>query len=383
MAYKELEIQISDSTITSLVNKLLDEAARPTKELVNLSMKDIKQAAKDYLLILQREENNITNLQAALDIQKKYVKEQIKNFNSKAELKSSKAYIEQRERIKQEQKKQSTRESILNIYKASLAFQDLVNGYIGQEMVITYVATTKSKVGVFNIPLKEAFAQGLLNIDITSKTYDISIRFKGSFSKLEKLANDVNNAIERMEAGIPQEQVNILDNTYKEVVRRFKTYKGENKNGKQVGIILWKPTSKWYKMTPSSLGDINEAYTAYYLQAKNYPVLNGSLEQTIDTFMQLVADVDSAAGLMLGDISNEALGLEYAVKSAGASTLSIKQIKDLANEILNSRITKTDLKNLKSTDAQKGVLRNFIEELTKEEVDKNLKSIIESINKTS
>ena len=100
-------------------------------------------------------------------------------------------------------------------------------------MVITYVATTKSKVGVFNIPLKEAFAQGLLNIDITSKTYDISMRFKGSFSKLEKLANDVNNAIERMEAGIPQEQVNILDNTYKEVVRRFKTYKGENKNGKQ------------------------------------------------------------------------------------------------------------------------------------------------------
>ena len=383
MAYKELEVQISDSTITSLVDKLLDEAARPTKELVNLSMKDIKQAAKDYLAVLQREEKNIENLQTALDIQKKYVKEQIKNFNSKAELKSSKTYIEQRERIKQEQKNQSTRESILNIYKASLAFQDLVNGYIGQEMVITYVATTKSKVGVFNIPLREAFAQGLLNIDITSKTYDISMRFKGSFSKLEKLANDVSNAIEKMEAGIPQDQVNVLDNTYKEIVRRFKAYKGENKNGKQVGIILWKPTSKWYKMTPSSLGDINEAYTAYYLQAKDYPPLTGSLEQTIDTFMQLVADVDSAAGMLLGDISNEVMGLEYAVKSAGASTLSIKQIKDLANEIVNSRITKSDLKNLKSADAQKGTLRNFIEELTKEEVSKNLKSVIDSINKST
>ena len=268
MIYDELDIQIDSNVINSLVNELLDEASKPTKELVQLSMDKIKQAAKNYLLILETEKEKIKNLENALEVQKKYLREQMSNFNSKAELKSSQTYIEQREKIKQEQKNQSTRESIMNIYKASLAFQDLLNGFIGQEMIITYLASNKSKVEVFNIPLKEAFKQGILNIDITSKTYEISMRFRGSVSKMEKLAADVENTIAKMEAGITQEQVGLLDSTYKEVVRRYKTHKGINKKGKEVGIILWNPNGKWYKMTPSSLGDINEAYVAYYLQAK-------------------------------------------------------------------------------------------------------------------
>lgn len=383
MIYEELNVQIDNNTINALVDELLDEASRPTQELVQLSMKEIQQAAKNYLLILEQEKNNIKNLELALETQKKFVREQIKNFNSKAELKSSQAYIEQREQIKQEQKRQSTRNSIVNIYKASLAFQDLLNGFIGQEMIITYLASNKSKVGVYNIPLKEAFKQGLLNIDITSKTYDISMRFKGSVSKLEKLANDVDNVITKMEAGISQEEVGQLNSTYQEVVRRFKTYKGENKNGKQVGIILWHPNNHWYKMTPSSLGDINEAYVAYYLQAKQYPKMSSFLEQNIDTFMQLVSEVDSAAGLMLGDISNEEANIEYAVKSAGASTLSLTQVENLAKDIIKGKVNRQSLKNLKISDAQKGSLRNFIEELTKEEVTKAFKETIEDINKKS
>ena len=383
MIYEELNVQIDNNTVNALVDELLDEASRPTQELVQLSMKEIQQAAKNYLLILEQEKNNIKNLELALETQKKFVREQIKNFNSKAELKSSQAYIEQREQIKQEQKRQSTRDSIINIYKASLAFQDLLNGFIGQEMIITYLASNKSKVGVYNIPLKEAFKQGLLNIDITSKTYDISMRFKGSISKLEKLANDVDNVITKMEAGISQEEVGQLNSTYQEVVRRFKTYKGENKNGKQVGIILWHPNNHWYKMTPSSLGDINEAYVAYYLQAKQYPKMSSLLEQNIDTFMQLVSEVDSAAGLMLGDISNEEAGIEYAVKSAGASTLSLTQVENLAKDIIKGNVNRQSLKNLKISDAQKGSLRNFIEELTKEEVTKAFKETIEDINKKS
>lgn len=382
MIYEELNVQIDSNTINALVDELLDEASRPTQELMQLSMKEIKQAAKNYLLILEQEKNNIRNLELALETQKKFVREQAKNFSSKAELKSSQMYIEQRERIKQEQKQQSTRESIVNIYKASLAFQDLLNGIIGQEMIITYLASNKSKVGVYNIPLKEAFKQGLLNIDITSKTYEVSMRFRGSVSKLEKLANDVENVISKMEAGISQSEVGQLDKTYQEVVRRFKTYKGQNKNGKEVSIILWHPDNHWYKMTPSSLGDINEAYVAYYLQAKQYPRMSGVIEKDIDTFMQLVTEVDSAAGLMLGDISNEEAGIEYAVKSAGASTLSLTQIENLAKEIVNGKVTRQSLKNLKIKDAQKGNLRNFIEELTKEEVTGALKNTINEINKS-
>lgn len=380
MIYDTLNVQIDKNTINALVEELLDEAARPTKELIELSMKEIKQAAKNYLLILETEKKNIENLKNALEIQKKYVREQAKNFSSKAELKSSKTYIQQREKIKQEQKVQSTRESIINIYKASLAFQDLLNGIIGQEMIITYLASNKSKVGVFNIPLKEAFKQGLLKIDITSKTYEVSMRFNGSISKLEKLANDVDSIISKMEAGISEQEIGTLDSVYKEVVRRFKTYKGENKNGKQVSIVLWNPNGKWYKMTPSSLGDINEAYVAYYLQAKQYPRMSGALEQDIDIFMKLVSEVDSAAGLMLGDISNEEKGIEYAVKSAGASTLSLTQIENLAKEIIQSNVTKADLKHLKEIDAQKGSLRNSVEELLGNEISNTLKPIIDSLN---
>ena len=136
-------------------------------------------------------------------------------------------------------------------------------------------------------------------------------------------------------------------------------------------------------MTPSSLGDINEAYVAYYLQAKQYPKMSNLLEQNIDTFMQLVSEVDSAAGLMLGDISNEEAGIEYAVKSAGASTLSLTQVENLAKDIIKGNVNRQSLKNLKISDAQKGSLRNFIEELTNEEVTKVFKETIGDINKKS
>ena len=59
MIYEELNVQIDNNTINALVDELLDEASRPTQELVQLSMKEIQQAAKNYLLILEQEKNNI------------------------------------------------------------------------------------------------------------------------------------------------------------------------------------------------------------------------------------------------------------------------------------------------------------------------------------
>lgn len=384
MLYNNIDIDIDTNTINQLVDELLDEASRSVDELTKLSVKDIKQAAKNYLLIIENEKVRIKQLEDALNIQKKYVAEQKKNFSSKSELKSSQAYIEQRENIKRQQKDQTVREAIINIYKASLAFQDLLNGVIGQEMVITYLASTSKKVGVYNIPLKEAFKQGILNIDITSKTYEISMRFRGGYNKLERLANDVDSVVSKMEAGIPAESVDALNTTYHEVARRFKSYKGQNKNGKEVGIVLWHPNSgKWFKMFPSSLGDINEAYAAYYLRGVNYPSMTGMLENDIDTFMHLVAEVDSAAGLMLGDISAEEKDIEYAVKSAGASTLSLTQIENLAREIVsNTKWKPSDLKNMKKDDAQKGVLRNFIEELTLDAASKPIADAIEKVGQS-
>jgi O-succinylbenzoate synthase len=48
--------------------------------------------------------------------------------------------------------------------------------------------------------------------------------------------------------------------------------------------------------------------------------------------MGFVSQVDNISGLLQGDVSKD--GIEYGIKSAGASTLGLAQMKKLAQEIL-------------------------------------------------
>ena len=240
-------------------------------------------------------------------------------------------------------------------------FQEIVNGVLGQQVQMIYVYVGRDgspeiyKISNTGDHLKQSLA---------SKGGGMTARY-GSLSKDfldrhgEKIKNSLNN----------NGQEN-LDTAYKETVKRGK-YSRKKLN---IGflLVLWKPAQVWLKMKISSLGDVNEAYAAFYLNMifNNFIFKDsGGLEWLLNTFLLHdeygVAAVDNISGFLEGDVT---IGnIEYAIKSKGATTLSPNQVIDLAKAIsaLSSpeELTMQYLLDLKQEKHDKGVRRNVVEAL--------------------
>jgi hypothetical protein len=95
-------------------------------------------------------------------------------------------------------------------------------------------------------------------------------------------------------------------------------------------------------------GDINEAYVSFAMLNNEIPTFQEEMEENVEDYMtdttSGVGVVDNVSGLLQGDVSVN--GIEYAVKSAGASTLGLKQVIELATTIKNKsgRYTEEELR---------------------------------------
>lgn len=106
--------------------------------------------------------------------------------------------------------------------------------------------------------------------------------------------------------------------------------------------VLWLNPNKhpaWHGAFVSSFGSVNEAYAAAFLRRQFNPV--DTPEDDIEILMNGVLSVTNLAGALEGDISLN--GVEYAVKSKGASTLSLNQLLVLADEIINKDFSQSGL----------------------------------------
>ena len=233
------------------------------------------------------------------------------------------------------------------------------------------------------------------NIDISSDGA-VTMRFSGAYSTLEKYANSIDSEIKRLDTDRGIQDKPILDRTYQEVMRRFNKYKLVVPKNKVVSVVLWKHAGDWMKMLPSAKGDINEAYANYYLQglvesqdntAKD--LSEGSMEENIHAFMSLVAEVDNARGRLLGDISIRQKNggtLDYAVKSAGASVLSLNSLIEMAMAVIDATDghVRETMREMRENDQAIAVRRNVANKLTKDdlvnEVYKGVKTQVDIIN---
>lgn len=223
-------------------------------------------------------------------------------------------------------------------------------------MKITLVADTSTDVGVFEVSVKKAIELGILKGGISS---DYSIIGRFDFS-LKKLRDNINNGIQELEYKRDQVPLKLLKQAYLEIKKRYDKYKYHSKTGTRgyIRFILWKRVNRQKGMKVSAQwGDIAEAYATYYINYHLGEPMTGNLENDIDTFMKIVERVDNASGLFLGDISMEN-GLEYAVKTAGASTLSFTQVENLAKTLSSGSVSKKILLNMKQQAIEEGKKMN-------------------------
>lgn len=191
------------------------------------------------------------------------------------------------------------------------------------QTIIT-VEDSEGKPILFRVTDMDQLIEDRMNFDYSSKRIArLSVRFNiSSLNIAEKLSY-----LEKIEMNENDSDLQRLQSTYQDVIARYKLAKGN--------YVLWHKTRKWYKAKVSAQGDIIETYNYLYFTQKYKNLFNEDREKNVEKYMLIQqATVDAISGLYQGDISEEELIYDYAIKQGNASFLSMVQMAHLAEDIL-------------------------------------------------
>lgn len=289
----------------------VDEALRPTAQRV----RDAAQELINYASFLQARYGltvadqlttlNTSNEAAVLNFSKKYIKE-------KAEYQQLMTHV--------------------------FNFQNLANEFLGQKIVMTFVAISPSsgKVTLYNI-----------NNSIEDLTLDKAAQSRGghitgrinSLSKIKNASKDIINT------GHNESDKNRLDQTFQEVWQRYRISKNKLKLG-GAAYILWY-LGTWDGVWISGAGPLGEAYVAFFVN--NY-LFSNKIEPNVRDFMLNPQygsiKADNASGFLKGDIVKDAA--QFGVKIKGAQPMSYMEVIKYAQELLEASDVETYLRGLQT-----------------------------------
>lgn len=238
------------------------------------------------------------------------------------------------------------------IYSSFFKIQNLINAFIGQRIVMTYVHIAED--GTREIRISDNNIEHIQAIEAE--------RWPGG-RKFTKLSYVVEDDYKLLSRNIPEGETNNelkLQETAKEVERRYRTYKKR---------VLWYYPAEWKGYTMNSMGPINEAYVNFYVH--NTQLLN-SLEGNIDAFMLNsgygAINADATRGFMIGDVSNN--NIQYAVKGIGGSPQGYKEMLK-------------EFRLLKDNGFSKAGFEALIKKYTEEELQRDYKPQIKQLNTAS
>lgn len=262
-----------------------------------------------------------------------------------------------------------------------LKFQHKLNLFLGQQIKTIYVYRGKKGEVV------------LAEIDSNQVVQEDAVRHTMRYTNKSAIMQAVDTSRKKTTTAEINESHN-LKLTYRETIYRANQFKKKislaNRNhdkGEQLKrqiIVMWKSGGDWQRMTVSSMGDINEAYAAFYLN-KAFQLFQQDIESNVGTFMTHpnygVGAVDNISGLLQGDVN---IGqTAYAIKSAGATVLGDVDLLNVAAALASTspdNITQEMVKTIQSNLASMGVVRNRLYNEVNEEIDdisEELKSIFE------
>lgn len=262
-----------------------------------------------------------------------------------------------------------------------LKFQHKLNLFLGQQIKTIYVYRGKKGEVV------------LAEIDSNQVVQEDAVRHTMRYTNKSAIMQAVDTSRKKTTTAEINESHN-LKLTYRETIYRANQFKKKislaNRNhdkGEQLKrqiIIMWKSGGDWQRMTVSSMGDINEAYAAFYLN-KAFQLFQQDIESNVGTFMTHpnygVGAVDNISGLLQGDVN---IGqTAYAIKSAGATVLGDVDLLNVAAALASTspdNITQEMVKTIQSNLASMGVVRNRLYNEVNKEIDdisEELKSIFE------
>lgn len=289
----------------------VDEALRPTAQ-------QVRDAAQELI-------NYASSLQAMYGLT---VADQFATLNTSSEaavLNFSKKYIKEKAEYQQ---------LMTHVFN----FQNLANEFLGQKIVMTFVAISPSsgKVTLYN--MDNSIEDLTLDKAAQSRGGHITGRIS-SLSKIKNASKDIINT------GYNESDKNRLDQTFQEVWQRYRISKNKLKLG-GAAYILWY-LGTWDGVWISGAGPLGEAYVAFFIN--NY-LFSNKIEPNVRDFMLNPQygsiKADNASGFLKGDIVKDAA--QFGVKIKGAQPMSYIDVIKYAQELLDASDVETYLRGLQT-----------------------------------
>ncbi len=326
----DVDIKFDQNKIQDYTKMILNASTTEQVSFIKKSYQIIVETAQQLKEKYQIMLNDIANFETAMkknimlwhNVKKQFEKngQQYKNTQEYD------TYLSERLRIKKENLSEKVKTDILQIYSLAMKFQNYLNASLGQEVVTAYVwVNSKGVPETYIIHDMTNF----LKVDV-DKMGNIVVRYRNNKDMLKKHADKIENSIKENTASF---NYTLLKSTYHDVYYRYHRHK-VSKGG---AYILWLyPFSeqKWNGAYVSSFGSINEGYASLLLH--QHYIASLTPEDNMEQFMNQVLGITNLSGTLQGDITVG--NMEIAVKSAGATVLSIKQLYNIAQDISNNKL---------------------------------------------
>lgn len=338
--YEATKKEIQQNLYTNLDLKNFEETIQKVQkeqqisDIANNISNEVILAANDFLLSLKEAQqkiyeaeqiaNNLKSIRHKFLAITKEKKWDNKNFGEKALLSNSE--YKNYNQLKNHMSELFNDKSIKELTKKADIFNTkIIKATKGKELqTIITVEDSNGKPILFKVSNMAALIEDRMKFDYSSKGIArLSIRFNiTSINIAEKLSY-----LEKIEDDENDNDLQKLQNVYQDVSNRYQLARGS--------YVLWKKSNKWFKAKVSAKGDIIETYNYFYFTKKYKGLFNAGREENVETFMLTQqATVDAVSGLYTGDISEEELIYDYAIKQGNASFLSMIQMAHLAEDIL-------------------------------------------------
>lgn len=341
----ETEIQ---NSVRELMEKEMPELEEELKKLVLKILRDdckyFKKMAKDFYDKIKINKETIDNW-VELEKQKDNVYRQwlkyasdnnlqgnhLEQAKQAAELNGELNQYEEFDNYMKERnnrmKEEETSKIFKEYYSIILEYQNKLNMAItGQSIKVigVYRSDTGRNIKLYELTAKDIIDHMVPTLRSGSLSIKTGLESKKSFqgikilSKKEKLFNfDIKG----------------LDKTAEEIYQRY-NYSKSRLVKSSIGYVLWKPKGRWLGIKIATLGDVDEAYSLFFLKNKKEPSFKkDDIELNIDDFIRFgIQTVDNAPGILQGDVIGKD-GQFYQIKGIGSSLGKVTKLFDIFDSL--------------------------------------------------
>lgn len=309
------QILIHQSTLETIADRIKKEMT--VQQIKNaISWDQVKQSAKEFLIILNALKNSVDNFQ--IKLQKMHdmrhnqlTKNTYANLPKYISLQRSISYF--LNSYKPE-----------TIYKSTIAFQTIINSKLGQKM--QSIVVWQNQEGA---PVISQFSMR----KYLKYNYSSSNKLNASINLSRTIAEKLT---EIEYHGLKDNQLAYLQFLYKDMDTRYDM--GQESGSQRIMWYNPSPPPKWKKRKLQSKGSLNQAYASLILERRYEQGWFNDYRYDVDQFMEKEIDrVDNISGLLKGDAQDGAI--QYVIKSLNASFMGLSDIQNLAKQILGQEVS--------------------------------------------